>query len=144
MSIAQESSNKAIVRRLCELWNTRDAEFIANTIDEIFEPDVLFHERPYDDATGTQVLKQVVANHHRAFLDVHVTIEDLIADGDRSVARNVVTGTHQGEYRGLPPTGKHVTYNEIFILRFVDGRIAETWAVVDVFSQMKQLGAIPS
>ena len=45
---------------------------------------------------------------------------------------------------GIPPTGESVTYNEIFIFRFADGRIAETWGVVDVFSQMKQLGVIPA
>ena len=45
---------------------------------------------------------------------------------------------------GVPPTGKPVTYNEIFIFRFVNGRIAETWGVVDVFSQLKQLGVIPA
>lgn len=56
----------------------------------------------------------------------------------------MVTGTHQGDYMGIPPTGKSVTYNEIFILRFTGGRIAETWGVVDVFSQMKQLGVIPA
>jgi predicted ester cyclase len=64
--------------------------------------------------------------------------------GDKVVSRNTVTGTHQGEYRGLPPTGKSITYNEIFIFRFVGGRIAEIWGVVDVFSQMKQLGVIPA
>jgi predicted ester cyclase len=56
--------------------------------------------------------------------------------------RDTVTGTHQGEYMGIPPTGTSVTYNEIFIFRFVNGRIAETWGVVDVLSQMKQLGVI--
>jgi steroid delta-isomerase-like uncharacterized protein len=86
----------------------------------------------------------VFARLHRAFPDLHVTVEDLIAEGDKVVGRNSVTGTHQGEYMGLPPTGKSVTYNEIFIIRFVDGRIAETWGVVDVFSQMKQLGVIPA
>jgi hypothetical protein len=50
----------------------------------------------------------------------------------------------QGEYLGLPPTGKSVTYGEIIIFRFVNGRIAETWGVIDVFSQMKQLGMIPA
>jgi predicted ester cyclase len=50
---------------------------------------------------------------------------------------------HQGEHMGLPPTGKAVTYNEIFIARFADGQIAETWGVVDVLAQMRQLGAIP-
>ena len=68
-------------------------------------------------------------------------MEDLIAEGDKVVARNTVTGTHQGEYMGLPPTGKSITYREIFIFRVVDGRIAETWGVVDVLSQLKQLGA---
>ena len=67
----------------------------------------------------------------------------MIAEGDKVVARDTVTGTHQGEYMGLPPTGKSITYNEIFIVRFATGRIAETWGVVDVLSQMKQLGAIP-
>jgi predicted ester cyclase len=66
----------------------------------------------------------------------------VIAEGDKVVGRNTVTGTHQGEYMGIPPTGKSVTYNEIFIARFVNGRIAETWGVVDVLSQMRQLGAI--
>jgi steroid delta-isomerase-like uncharacterized protein len=78
----------------------------------------------------------------RAYADLHVTVEDLIAEGDKVVCRNVVTGTHRGEYMGLPPTGKSVNYREIFIFRFAGGRIAETWGVVDVLAQMRQLGAI--
>jgi predicted ester cyclase len=81
---------------------------------------------------------------HRAFPDLHITIEDLIEEGDKVVSRQSVTGTHQGEYMGIPPTGKSITYKEIFILRFAGGRIAETWGVVDLFSQMKQLGVIPA
>jgi predicted ester cyclase len=80
----------------------------------------------------------------RGLPDLHVAVEDVIAEGDKVVSRNTVTGTHQGEYRGLPPTGKSVTYHEIFIFRFAGGRIAEIWGVVDVFSQMKQLGVIPA
>jgi predicted ester cyclase len=78
----------------------------------------------------------------RAFPDIHVTVEDLIAEGDKVVARHTVTGTNRGEYMGRPPTGRSVTYNEMFILRFANGRIAEVWGVVDVLSQMKQLGVI--
>lgn len=77
---------------------------------------------------------------HRAFPDLHITIEDSIAEGDKVVSRNSVTGTHQGEYLGRPPTGKSIAYNEIFVFRFVNGRVAETWGVVDVLSQMRQLG----
>ena len=96
------------------------------------------------EAAGAQLLKEVFVRLHRAFPDFYITIEDLIEEGDKVVSRNTVTGTHQGEYMGIPPTGKSVTYNEIFILRFIGGRIAETWGVVDVFSQMKQLGVIPA
>ena len=94
------------------------------------------------EGTGAQKLKEVFARLHRAYPDLHVTVEDLIAEGDKVVTRNSVTGTHQGEYMGLPPTGRSVAYNEIFVFRFADGRIAETWGVVDVLSQMRQLGAI--
>jgi predicted ester cyclase len=68
----------------------------------------------------------------------------MIAEGDKVVTRNSVTGTHRGEYMGIPPTGKSVTYNEIFIFRFRNGRVAESWGVVDVLLQMRQLGAIPT
>jgi steroid delta-isomerase-like uncharacterized protein len=84
----------------------------------------------------------VFARLHHAYPDLHVTVEDLIEEGDKVVGRNSISGTHQGEYMGIPPTGKTVTYNEIMVFRFENGRIAETWGVVDVFSQLKQLGAI--
>jgi predicted ester cyclase len=92
-----------------------------------------------------QTLKEMVfARLYRAFPDLHITVEDVIAEGDKVVERDTITGTHQGEYMGLPPTGKSVAYSEIFIMRFVNGRIAEIWGVVDVFSLMKQLGMIPA
>ncbi|WP_264159428.1 ester cyclase [Actinomadura rudentiformis] len=68
----------------------------------------------------------------------------MIAEGDKLVFRNTVTGTHQGDYMGVPPTGRSITYREIMIVRFTDGRIAETWGIVDVLAQMKQLGLIPA
>ncbi|MEU3901827.1 ester cyclase [Streptomyces sp. NPDC045251] len=64
------------------------------------------------------------------------------AKDDKVVSRQTVTGTHQGEYMGHPPTGRPVTYSEIFILRFAAGRIVEVWGVVDVHSQRKQLHAV--
>jgi steroid delta-isomerase-like uncharacterized protein len=130
--------------RFHDALNSGDAEIISKAIDEVVEPDVLFHAPVPMDSAGAQALKQVWAVLLRAFPDIHVTIEDVIAEGDKVVFRNTVTGTHQGDYRGLPPTGRSVTYNEIFIARFADGRVAEIWGVVDVFSQMRQLGVIPA
>jgi predicted ester cyclase len=95
--------------------------------------------------TGVQAIKEmVVARLYRAFPDLHITLDDLIEEGDRVVERDTVTGTHTGEFNGLEPTGKSVSYSEIFIMRFANGRIAEIWGVVDIFTQMKQLGLIPA
>ncbi|MFB4268513.1 ester cyclase [Nonomuraea sp. GTA35] len=144
MSAEQVIGNKALFSRFHEAINSGDAEVIAKTIDELVAPDVLFHTPAPIDATGVQALKQVWTVLLRAFPDIRVTIEDVIAEGDKVVYRNTVTGTHRGEYRGMAPTGRSVTYNEIFIFRFADGLIAEIWGVVDVFSQLRQLGAIPA
>ena len=143
MPAGQETSNKATVRRFHDALSG-GPELVLQAIDEIVAPDVLFHAPVPTGSTGAQALRQVVTVLSRAFPDLHVAIEDLIEEGDKVVGRNSVTGTHQGEYMGLPPTGKSVSYQEIFIFRFASGRIAEIWGVVDVLSQLKQLGAIPT
>jgi steroid delta-isomerase-like uncharacterized protein len=142
MSTVQETSNKATFTRFCDAMNTGDPELISKTIDELVEPDAQIRTPLPIEATGAQLAKEVFARLHRAFPDLRITVEDVIAEGDKVVARKSVTGTHRGHYMGIPPTGRSVTYNEIFIARFVNGRIAETWGVVDVLSQMRQLGAI--
>lgn len=143
MSAAQETSNKAIVARFEEAVSSGDWEIISKAIDELVAPDALIRSPIPTKARGAQKLKEIFGTLHRAYPDLHVAAEDVIAEGDKVVARNTVTGTHRGEYMGIAPTGKSVTYNEIFIFRVADGRIAETWGVVDVLSQMRQLGAIP-
>jgi steroid delta-isomerase-like uncharacterized protein len=142
MSTGPEASNKATFRRFHDAVNTGDAEIISTMIDELVEPDALIRTPVPLDVTGAEALKRVWAALFQAFPDLQLTVEDMIAEGDKVVVRNTVTGTHRGEYMGLAPTGKSVTYNEIFIFRFVNGRVAETWGVVDFFSQMKQLGVI--
>ncbi len=140
MSTAQTTSNKATFTRLHDAMNTGDVGFISKTIDAVVEPDLLFHAPVPVGANGVQALKQVMAILLRVYPDLHLAVEDLIAEGDKVVGRTTVTGTHRGEYLGIEPTGKSVTYNEIFIFRFVDGRVAEIWGVVDVLSQLQQLG----
>jgi steroid delta-isomerase-like uncharacterized protein len=144
MSTDQATRNKATLTRFQEALSSGDWELISTTIDEVVEPNALIRTPLPIDATGAELLKQLFSRLHRAFPDLHVTIEDLIAEGDKVVARDTVTGTHQGEYMGLPATGRAVTYNEIFVCRFRDARIAETWGVVDVLTQMRQLGAMPA
>jgi steroid delta-isomerase-like uncharacterized protein len=143
MTTVQETSNKAAFRRILDATNTHDDEIISTTADEVFHPDALIRTPLPIQATGPDAIKYVFAMLHRAFPDLIVTVDDFIEEGDKVVARNTVTGTNLGEYMGRPPTGKTVTYNEIFIFRFADGRIAETWGVVDVLSQLRQLGVTP-
>jgi steroid delta-isomerase-like uncharacterized protein len=144
MSTAEETTNKAAFQRFHEAANTGDVEFLAKTIDEVVVPDAVIRTPLPIDATGAELLKQVWAMLLRVYPDLHLSVDDVIAEGDKVVARNTVTGTHQGEFMGVAPTGKSVTYNEIFIFRFADGRVVETWGVVDVYAQMKQIGVIPA
>ncbi|GAB3410012.1 ester cyclase [Flindersiella endophytica] len=136
------TTNRAVFFRFLDALNTGDVDVISTAIDEIVEPNVLFHTPAPMDTPGAQALKRVWALLLRAFPDVHVKVEDVIAEGDKVVCRNTVTGTHQGEYRGRPPTGRFVTYDEIFIFRFAGGRIAEIWGVVDLLAQLRQLGVV--
>jgi steroid delta-isomerase-like uncharacterized protein len=80
-----------------------------------------------------------------AFPDMRMDVEDLIASGDKAVARVRVTATHQGEFMGVPPTGHRVEMTLVDIMRFDDaGRVCEHWGVADMLSLMQQIGAVPA
>ncbi|MBS1679431.1 MAG: ester cyclase [Actinobacteria bacterium] len=137
-----EERNKATVRRLQGALAGGE-ESVGAAIDELVSPDVKIRSPLPLDSTGASALKEVFGRLHAAFPDLHVEIEDLIAEGDKVVSRNTVTGTHRGAFMGLPPTGRSVSYNEIFVARFAAGRLVETWGVVDMASLMRQLGLLP-
>lgn len=120
--------------------NTCDVGLVSKTIDDVVAPNLVFHAPVSVGANGVHALKQVMAILLRVYPDLHLVVEDLIAEEDKVVGRTTVTGTHRGEYMGIQPTGKSVTYSEIFIFRFVNGHVAEIWGVVDVLSQLQQLG----
>lgn len=88
-------------------------------------------------------VKQFIHVIFQAFPDLHYTVEDLIADGDKIVARLTLTGTQQGEYMGIPPTGKYATISDIEIFRITNGKAVECWVQVDFLGLLQQLGAIP-
>ena len=142
MSETQTARNKAIVTRLNAAMNSCDAELIARTIDEVFAPDVRVGTPMPLETSGAEAMKEVFVRLLQAFPDLHITFEDVIAEDDKVVCRNTVTGTHKGEHLGIPATGRSVTYKEIFIARFDNGRVVETWGVVDIHSQLKQLGVL--
>ena len=79
-----------------------------------------------------------------AFPDLQITLEDMIAEGDKVVSRFMGRGTHQGEFMGIAPTGKRVEATAISIMGLEGGKLAEEWEQVDMISMLQQLGAIPT
>ncbi|MEV6327716.1 ester cyclase [Streptomyces sp. NPDC051909] len=144
MPAAGNTRHTETLARFHAAVNSGDIDVIAKAIDEFVAPDVDFVAPVPMGATGPEALKRVWEALLKAFPDIHVTLEDTVAEGDRVAARNTVTGTHLGPYQGLPPTGRSVRYGEMFMFRFEDGRIAELRGVVDVLTLLRQLGAGPA
>ena len=138
---AIEARNTAAFARFHDATNSGDLARIEATIDELVAPDATIHAPVPFDAAGPELLKVIWARLLHAYPDLHIEVEDLLAKDDRIACRQTVTATHQGEHLGVPASGRPVTYGEMFILRFADGRIAETWGVVDIAAQMRQIGA---
>ena len=93
---------------------------------------------------GPEGAKQLVTVYRNAFPDVHFTIDEQIAEGDKVVTRWTGHGTHKGELLGIPATGKSSTVTGIAVDRIVNGKIAESWGIFDQFGMMQQLGVIPT
>ena len=94
--------------------------------------------------TAPEGTKQFVTVYRNAYPDVHFTVEEQIAEGDKVVTRWTWHGTHQGELLGIPATGKSSTVTGITVDRIVNGKIAESWGIFDQFGMMQQLGVIPT
>lgn len=139
MSIA---NNRAVCRRMLDqLYNKHRLELIP----EFFSDDLVLHlgRGSRELATGLDGYRERVAMALRAFPDMQITVDDEIAEGDKVVCRWTVTGTHEGTFGNIAPTGKAVARAGIAIYRLVDGKIAENWIFADDFDFMQQLGALP-
>lgn len=134
--------NKTIFRRIPEeIINTGNLA----RADELIAADYTEHlPLPPGTPSGLAGFKAWWTMFRAAFPDLHYTVEDLIAEGDKVAGRVTVRGTHQGEFLGIPPTGKQATWTEIHIGRFAGGRLVEHWANIDQLGMLQQLGAIPA
>jgi steroid delta-isomerase-like uncharacterized protein len=122
--------NKAVLRRYVEEWNKRNLAAL-----EIFAPDYVFHGAvPPGVSPDLASMKQWRLALWTAFPDMQATVENLIAEGDKVASRWTLRGTHQGEFMGMPPTGKQVSWTGIVIDRIKDGKFVKagltstTWA----------------
>jgi predicted ester cyclase len=132
--------NKVIMRRfLAEAINGADMA----AFDELVAADVVDHYAPPGLPPGREGWKQNRLSFKAAFPDGRWEEADAIAEGDLVVMRTHFSGTHQGEFFGIPATGRRVAIGSIHICRFIDGLIVEHWGHGDDLGMLQQLGAMP-
>ncbi len=137
---AEGERNKAVVRRFIEeVQNQKDWA----AYDELNAPDFVNLSAPPGVPADREGGKMFLTAFANAFPDSHIAVDDMIAEGDRVVTKKTMTGTHTGEFNGIPPTGKRVAIQYVDILRLRDGQIIEHWLSMDQLSFMQQLGVIP-
>lgn len=133
--------NKATVRMFYDEVVNRGN---LSVIDKVTAENFIDHTAAPGRTPGREGEKQWFAMLRAAFPDGHSTIDDMIAEGDLVVVRGTMTGTHTGEFLGIPATGKPVKVSGIDITRFVNGQSVEHWGQWDIMGMMQQLGVTPS
>ena len=131
--------NRALVRRFVD-----EVQSGGNTelIDEICSPEFVNHSAPQGLRADLEGIKILTTMFKGAFPDSYFTVEDMIAEGDKVVTRKTFHGTHEGEFMGIPPSGRPVNVSLIDVVRISDGRVVEHWSVGDNLGMMQQLGVI--
>ncbi len=128
--------NKTIVRRYQDAYNTGNFAALAEVVAaDVLTPNIVSGMPP--GLEGAQAVHQTTL---LGMPDYHTHIEELIAEGDKVVARVTITGTHTGNFWGLPPTGRRVNLSAIYIVRIADDKIVEHWGEEDGMKVYRQLG----
>ena len=131
--------NKALVRRFIdEIFLKGDFDAVDELLTEDFTPHTWGDMKP-----GRDGLKAAIERVSAGLSDTKMTIEDVIAEGDRVAVRLTSSATQSGEFMGMPPSGKRYEIGEIHIFRLRDGRVCEHWHQADFMGMMRQLGASP-
>lgn len=113
-----------------------------DALDEIIHDDFVEHEEMPGMPTGKEAPRAFVSMLRQSFPDFAATIEDMIQQGDKVVVRSRMSGTHQGDFMGIPASGRSVDVAAIDIVEFRDGKCVAHWGVTDVAAMMQQLGVI--
>jgi steroid delta-isomerase-like uncharacterized protein len=129
--------NKALVQRFFEeVINQRNLA----ALDRMVDPTGVNHTVP---PGMPHEANQFLGQYLNAFPDVKATVEDLMADGDKVVACVSYRGTHQGAFRGIPPTGKPIAVMGINIFRIANGKVVEHWGLTDRLAVLQQIDVVP-
>jgi steroid delta-isomerase-like uncharacterized protein len=134
-------ANKTLYRRWFEEVVTGRNLALA---DELLAADYVLHFPGLPAPLDRDGHKQLLSMFHQAFPDWRETVDDVIAEGNKVVIRVTGTGTHEGDFQGIPPSHKRVTATGVGIGRIANGRIAESWAEYDALGLLRQVGAVPA
>ena len=126
-------------RFIDEIWNGRDLD----AIDELVSEEYVGHWFAADGDVDRDGLREFIAATHEGFSDFHMESEFMIGQDDMITVGFVVTGTHDGEYMGIPATGKSGRVPGIFVHRIEDGKAVEAWATWDALGLLQQVGVVP-
>lgn len=135
-----EEQLKDLYRRIIDAVSRGDAD----GLDELMSPDFVDRNPIPNQSPGRDGFKQWMAMARAAFPDLRGTVEDLVAERDRVAARMTWRGTHDGEFIGVGPTGKRVSFSAFHLVRFSGDRAAEWWGTADLLGALQQLGATVS
>lgn len=135
-----ETTNSAIVRRFFEVGPSQGDLAAA---DALLHPEFSLHTPLPTPGPGIEEMNNVITTCRAAFHGLHVTVDDIVADGEKVTVRFTARGVHNGEFMGLPPTGRAITMTGIEIFRVQDGKIAELWGEANLMGLMQQLGILP-
>jgi steroid delta-isomerase-like uncharacterized protein len=142
-TVASVEENKALVTRLSEeIWNQGKVELC----DDLFPDNYVAHQPAFGDPEprGPKSVADFVQLFRAGFPDIHIEILDVFGSGDQVAWRLSWSGTHTGDYLGMPPTGRTIDVAVIGVNRIVEGKIVEAWGVVDHLGALQQLGVMPA
>jgi len=135
---AIERNKKLLRKAVDEIWNKGNY----NTLKEMVSDDFVIRF-PREELRGVENIKQFYTHLRNAFPDIHFTIIDQVAEDDKVVTHWSASGTHRGEFKGIPATGKKVTFTAMDIDKVTNGKFVECWTNMDELGLMQQLGVIP-
>lgn len=125
---------------LDEVFGKRNADAFRDAA----APDLVFHMAGYPEPfRGSEAVCQWARSYLRAFDDIDLVVQSVVADGDTVVVRWRISKTHTGEYTDIPATGRRLTFTALDMIRFQDGKVQEIWMMFDTLDVMKQMGLFP-
>ncbi len=131
--------NKALMQQFIDGMNAQDDSFI----DRLVDPNYIEHDPEPGQAPGAEGLRDLMKMLFSGFPDIKGTVNQMVAEGDVVAVALTTSGTHNGDFMGIPATGKKISITEVHMVRLSGGKMVEHWGLADGMTMMQQLGQMP-